>query len=146
MVAYGILITLVVLKYTLPNRGFYTSYSYNYASLCVAGVCITVLCIRGGIFAARIIANVRQGNHWCVPLPRPLRTAAAKQAFADEQVTSQELDTCSSCMVAHCELRPHAAGTQAVQTWPEDSAVTVRMVPDIILEDPAGQVWGSWTV
>ena len=41
--------------------------SYNYASIAVAVVCLTALLVRGSIFAARIVSNVRQGNHWCGP-------------------------------------------------------------------------------
>ena len=38
--------------------------SYSYASMALAGACLVALLVRGSIFAARILSNIREGNHW----------------------------------------------------------------------------------
>ena len=48
------------------DRAIYNDY-YTWASIAVAAACLLALFIRGSIFAARIMTNVRQGNHWCGP-------------------------------------------------------------------------------
>ena len=45
------------------DRAVWTNH-YIWASIAVAGACLLALLIRGSIFAARIVANVKQGNHW----------------------------------------------------------------------------------
>ena len=37
---------------------------YMWASIVVAGTCLLALLVRGSIFAARIVTNLKQGNHW----------------------------------------------------------------------------------
>ena len=69
LIGYSVLVPLVVLKYWLSDRSFYEDHAYNAASICVAGICLLALLVRGGIFAGRICSNLKQGNRWYCPLP-----------------------------------------------------------------------------
>ena len=88
-IGYGVLIAVVTCKFLLDgahmpavhswpqkhkhtellvgtDRAIYNNY-YIWASIAVAAACLLALLVRGSIFAARIVSNVRQGNHWCGP-------------------------------------------------------------------------------
>ena len=62
------------------DRAFYYSNSYNWTSMSFACVLLLALLICGGIFAARIWTNVKQGNCWYAgPFPRVLTLLARSQ-------------------------------------------------------------------